>query len=286
MTTLGDHHMDRQSFVMAVGGGSVLDMVGFATALVHRGLRFIRVPTTVLSQNDAGVGVKNGMNERETKNFVGAFAPPFAVINDYDFLSTLSDKDWTGGIFEAFKVAIIKDSGFFEFLCENARRLRDRNKKAMEELVYRCAVLHLEHIKNSGDPFEFGSSRPLDFGHWSGHKLEVLSGFTLGHGQAIGIGIALDCYIASKLGLLSEAERDRIFKGFMDCGLSVWSPFLEKRDSSGKLFIIEGLEEFREHLGGSLTLAMPNSLGHQCEINQLDEDLIEEGIAFLKKMVA
>ena len=282
MTTLGDSHMCRQSCVMAVGGGGMLDMVGFACALVHRGLRLVRLPTTVLGQNDAGVGVKNGMNERETKNFIGTFAPPFAVINDFDFLDTLPPREWTGGIAEAFKVAIIKDAEFLDFLCRRAGDLVGRDRAAMEELVYRCAVLHLQHIARSGDPFEFGSSRPLDFGHWTAHKLEALSGFTLGHGQAVAIGVALDvCYAAGKA-FLPRADADRILRGMMAAGLPVWSPLLRKRDAAGQMEIRHGLEQFREHLGGALTLAMPDGAGRQQEIHELDWTVLERCLGFLE----
>ena len=283
ITALGDQHMCRQSYVVVVGGGSVLDMVGFASSLVHRGVRQIRLPTTVLSQNDAGVGVKNAMNERETKNFVGCFAPPFAVINDFDFLKTLEQKDWVGGIAEAFKVAIIKDAEFFDFLCENATRLRERDQDAMETLIRRCAILHLDHIRTGGDPFEFGSSRPLDFGHWSGHKLEGMSGFSLGHGQGVAIGIALDSFYAARKGLISEEERDKILQGLVDSGLPVWTPLLGRRMGAHRLEILAGMEDFREHLGGKLTVALPDGIGAKIEINNMDTAVIAEGIKFLEQ---
>ena len=120
MTLAAAEHMDRHSYFVAVGGGSMLDMVGFAAALIHRGLRFVRLPTTVLAQNDAGVGVKNGMNAVGAKNFVGTFAPPFAVLNDGDFLRTLPQREWVGGVAEAFKVAIIKYA-HFDYLCKKRR---------------------------------------------------------------------------------------------------------------------------------------------------------------------
>ncbi len=282
MSTLGDSHMCRQSYVMAIGGGGLLDMVGFACALVHRGLRLVRLPTTVLGQNDAGVGVKNSMNERETKNFVGTFAPPFAVVNDYDFLDTLPPREWTGGIAEAFKVAIIKDADFLDFLCRRAGDLVGRDRAAMEELVYRCAVLHLQHIARSGDPFEFGSSRPLDFGHWTAHKLESLSGFALGHGQAVAIGVAVDvCYAAEK-SLLPRPDAERILRGMLASGLPVWSPLLRKKDATGEWEIRHGLEQFREHLGGALTLAMPDGPGRQQEIHELDWPTLERALGFLE----
>ncbi|NLF32444.1 MAG: 3-dehydroquinate synthase, partial [Planctomycetes bacterium] len=148
--TLGNLHLDRQSFVLVVGGGAVLDMVGFATSIVHRGLRLVRMPSTTLAQADAGIGVKNGMNEHGMKNFVGTFAPPFAVINDLDLLVSLPFPHWIAGVAEAFKVALIKDAQLLDLLCTTAGALRSRNLHAMAEIVRRTAVLHAEHIARSG----------------------------------------------------------------------------------------------------------------------------------------
>ena len=156
MAAIGNRRLCRHSFVLAIGGGSVLDMVGFAASLVHRGVRLIRMPTTVLGQCDAGVGVKNGMDEHGMKNFVGTFAPPAAVINDYSFLSTLSPRYWLGGVSEAFKVALIEDAEFFGYLCEHAEQIRARDEAVMEKAVHTTAILHLEHIRTNGDPFELG----------------------------------------------------------------------------------------------------------------------------------
>lgn len=284
MRTLGNLHLDRQSCVLAVGGGAVLDMVGFATAIVHRGLRLIRIPTTTLSQNDAGIGVKNGMNEHGMKNFVGTFAPPFAVINDFAFLPTLSQRDWIGGAAEAFKVAILKDPSFFDFLCRSAGALRDRQAACMEELVRRCAILHLEHIRNSGDPFEFGSARPLDFGHWVAHRIEVLSDYTTGHGQAVAIGIAVDSFYAMRQNLLSREQFDRIISGLRDCGLPIWSEHLALRSCEGELSVLEGLAQFREHLGGTLCVTLPRGIGRKTEVHHIDADVVEEAVEHLRTL--
>jgi 3-dehydroquinate synthase len=280
MTTLGDLHLDRQSLVLAIGGGSVLDMVGFAASIVHRGLRLLRLPTTTLAQNDAGIGVKNAMNEHGQKNFVGTFAPPFAVINDAHFLPTLSQRDWIGGVAEAFKVAIIKDAAFFTQLCDDASALDARDLPAMIRCVQRCAQLHLEHIRNSGDPFEFGSARPLDFGHWAGHRLELLSRYEIGHGQGAAIGIAVDSVYAARQGLLSDDELDAILTGLETCGLPIYSDLLQKR-TDGELDILAGLEQFREHLGGRLSVTLPEGIGNRREVHQLDAPTIEAAIATL-----
>jgi 3-dehydroquinate synthase len=241
------------------------------------------VPTTVLGQNDAGVGVKNGMNEHGMKNFVGTFAPPFAVLNDFSFLPTLADRDWIGGVAEAFKVAIIKDAAFFYFLCAKAAAIRGRDMAPMKKLVRRCARLHLDHIRTAGDPFELGSARPLDFGHWAGHKLESLSAYRLGHGQAAALGIALDSDYAARRELISPEERQQILDGMSACGLPVWDPLLEQRRADGTLEILDGLAQFREHLGGVLTVTLPQGIGAKIEVHTMDPDLLERGVRALKE---
>jgi len=284
ITTIGNNHLCRHSCVVGIGGGAVLDVVGFAASLVHRGVRMVRVPTTVLAQNDAGVGVKTGMNEHGMKNFLGSFAPPFAVINDFDFLSTLDDTNWRSGIAEAFKVAIIKDAEFFTWLCDNAAALRKRDEEAMEILVRRTAVLHLDHIRTGGDAFEFGSARPLDFGHWSAHKLESMSGYAIGHGQAVSIGLALDSYYAAKQGLITRADLKRIVYSLLESGLPIWSNLLEEKTSEGELEILDGLDQFREHLGGVLTVTLPDKIGERVEVHHVDVSVLEAGVRYLKDL--
>src|SRR3989449_5136220 len=171
------YHIDRHAYVIAVGGGAILDVVGLAAATAHRGCRLVRIPTTTLGPDDSGVRIKNGINAFGKKNFIGTFAPPFAVINDFDLLASLSGRDKRAGYVEAVKVALIRDRDFFANIERDADRLRPFNADAMQQLIYRCAELHVNHIATSGDPFEFRSARPLDFGHWAGHKLEQLSDY-------------------------------------------------------------------------------------------------------------
>ena len=198
--------IDRHSFVLAIGGGALLDVVGFAAATLHRGVRLVRMPTTVLAQNDAGVGVKNGINAFGAKNLLGTFAPPFAVINDSRFLSTLDRRDQIAGMAEAVKVALIRDRGFFAWISAHADALAAFAPDAVDHLIQRCAELHLQHIACGGDPFEQGSARPLDFGHWAAHKLEMLTGHAVRHGEAVAIGIALDCGYSVEAGHLDDEE--------------------------------------------------------------------------------
>ena len=278
-----EYKMCRQSYVITIGGGAVLDAIGLGVALVHRGLRMIRMPTTVLAQNDAGVGVKNAMNLHGGKNTIGTFAPPFAVINDFDFLCSLDYTDWLGGVSEAFKVAIIKDKPFFERLCTLAPRIRNRDQEAMEELIIRCADLHLDHIAGNGDPFEMGTARPLDFGHWSAHKLESMTNYRVGHGHAVAVGIALDSYYAMRKNWISEAEYEAILGGLTGCGLRLWFPEMARELGDGSLEILGGLDDFQEHLGGQLCITFPDGIGKKFEKDQIDTDLVTESVMELKR---
>ncbi|WP_276372836.1 3-dehydroquinate synthase [Chryseolinea sp. H1M3-3] len=279
VTAVHNHKIDRHSYLVAIGGGSVLDLAGYAAAVSHRGIRHIRIPTTVLSQNDSGVGVKNGINYFNKKNFLGTFAPPVAVFNDFHFLTTLEDVDWRSGISEAIKVALIKDAAFFQWLLDNAALLAKRDMPAMQSLIKRCADLHMQHIRG-GDPFEMGSSRPLDFGHWSAHKLEQLTNFHIRHGEAVAIGIALDSVYSYLSGRLSEEAMNVILNLNKTLGLSTTHPLLEVRDNESPL--LQGLEEFREHLGGKLTITLLNGIGIGEEVHEMDGALIRQASQLLK----
>lgn len=277
--------LDRHSYVAVAGGGAVIDAVGYAAAIAHRGVRLIRIPTTVLAQNDAAVGVKNGVNAFGKKNFLGTFVPPNAVLNDFDFLKTLEERDWRAGISEAVKVALIKDATFFKKLEEDAEALRRRDMKAMQDLIIRCAELHLEHISTSGDPFETGSSRPLDFGHWAAHKLEQLTGYELRHGEAVAIGIALDTTYSYLRGMISEENCNRIVDIFKRCGFRLFVPELGNglNNPEEKESILYGLEEFREHLGGELTIMLLQGIGQGVEVHEVDTDLYKKAISILRQ---
>jgi 3-dehydroquinate synthase len=270
----------RHSYVAAIGGGAVLDVVGYAAATAHRGLRLIRVPTTVLAQDDSAMGVKNGVNAFGQKNYLGSFSPPFAVINDFAFLRTLSERDWRSGISEAIKVALVRDPAFFDLLERDAALLVARDADAMERLVRRSARLHLAHVATGGDPFELGSSRPLDFGHWAAHKLEQMTGHRLRHGEAVAIGIALDSSYAYRRGFLAEQDWRRILDLLVAVGFDLWAPELsqnlENPEEDG--CVLRGLEEFREHLGGDLTIMLLRGIGQPFDVHEIDRDAMIRSI--------
>ena len=214
------------------------------------------------------MGVKNGVNFFGKKNWIGTFTIPFAIINDYAFLDLLPEREKRAGIIEAIKVALIRDADFFYELEANASSLAALETPALERVVERGAELHIEHIATSGDPFEFGSARPLDFGHWIAHKLEQVSGFAVGHGEAVAIGIAADLLYSVEVGIIDEKSAQRIIVFIEEIGFATYSEYLEND------VILEGLDEFREHLGGELTITLVPEIGKKLEVHEMDREKI------------
>ena len=279
LKALEEAGLDRRSYVVVAGGGAVLDAVGFAAAIAHRGLRLVRLPTTTLSQADSGIGVKNSVNLFGKKNWVGTFAVPWAVVNDAGLLATLPDRDFVCGFAEAVKVALLKDRDFFDDICDTATRIRDRDMAAAQPVIRAAAEWHLKHITRGGDPFENEVARPLDFGHWSAHKLETLSDFGLRHGEAVAIGVAVDCVYSAKVHGLPRRDAARVLHCLADLGFPLRHPCLADTDP-----LFAGMEEFRQHLGGELTLTMLRGVGEPLDVHEVDRaamaDAIGEVLAF------
>ncbi|MFJ4192456.1 3-dehydroquinate synthase [Pseudomonas sp. NPDC089534] len=273
-----EHGLDRHCYVLALGGGAVLDSVGYACATFHRGIRLIRIPSTVLAQNDAGIGVKNGINAFGQKNLLGAFYPATAVINDFQLLTSLSRRDQIAGLAEAVKVALIKDDAFFQWMEQQADALARFDHPASRYAIRRCAELHLGHITGAGDPFERGNGRPLDYGHWAAHRLENLSHHRLRHGEAVAVGMALDGLYANALGLLSDAETERVLGLLTRLGFNLCPPELALKDSQGRSQVLLGLEEFRQHLGGQLSIPLLNRIGASIDLHEIDDRLMEQAL--------
>jgi 3-dehydroquinate synthase len=280
---LSQHRIDRHSFAIAIGGGAVLDAVGYAAAIFHRGVRHIRFPTTVLAQDDSGVGVKNAVNALGLKNLVGTFAPPWAVINDNAFIDILPPREKRAGMAEAVKVALIRDRNFFRWLEDNAAALARFSPPHLDRLIKDTAELHMRQIRLGGDPFEAGSARPLDFGHWSAHKLEHLTRHALGHGEAVAIGIALDARYSVATGLLAAGEDERIVRLLETLGFTLWHDQLKHRNAQGRLAVLQGLADFQEHLGGELTITLLAGIGHGIEVHEIDTRVVEQCIDWLEQ---
>lgn len=281
---INDASVDRHSYVFVIGGGAVLDLVCFAASTAHRGVRHVRFPTTTLSQGDGGVGVKNGVNFFGKKNWVGSFSVPFAIVNDFAFLDTLPVRQKRCGLIEAIKVALIRDATFYYWLEDNLDDLAELKPEAVEYAVRRSAEIHVEHIATSGDPFENGSARPLDFGHWVAHKLEQVSRFQIEHGEAVAIGMAVDLLYSVKAGILDEPTALRIIRLIRSVGFAIHSPHLGERNGGGELSILAGLDEFREHLGGELTVTLVPEIGRKLEVHEMDAKLIVAALEDIERL--
>lgn len=270
-----DHHrIDRQSYVLAIGGGAALDAVGFGAAVAHRGVRLVRFPTTTLGQGDAGMAVKNGVNRFGKKNFVGTFSVPHAVVCDEDFLATSPEWSWCGGFSEAVKIALLRDAGLFAAMERDAAAIRARDMSAAMPVIRRSAELHWRHIALGGDPFETRSARPLDYGHWLAHRLEGLTGGELPHGQAVAIGVAVDTAYSACAGLLPVPAARRVISLLRALGLPTSHELLEDHGS-----VLCGLEEFREHLGGRLTITLLNGIGDPIDVHEIDGAHLADAVA-------
>jgi 3-dehydroquinate synthase len=268
----------RKSFVIAVGGGAVLDAVGFAAAITHRGLRLIRIATTTLSQADSAMAVKNGINAFGKKNYMGVFGTPWAVINDEATLETLAADHWLAGFSEAIKVALLKDPLLFEYIHRNCDGIRSRNLEISIPVIRRSGRLHFDHITQNGDPFEREEARPLDFGHWSAHKLEQMSGFELSHGQAVAIGIAIDATYANFMGCLSDTDHRKILECLSGIGFELYHRVTRQANT-----LLGGLDEFQEHLGGKLTIPSIRGIGKTFDIFEIDTNRMLAAISYLER---
>lgn len=267
--------LDRRSYVLAIGGGAVLDTVGYASAIAHRGIRLIRVPTTTLGQADSGVGVKNAVNWFGKKNWKGTFATPWGVINDQELLKGLSDRDYCCGFSEAVKVALLKDRRFFDNLSEFAPQIASRTEPYAHQAIRRAVLLHLHHITHGGDPFESQQARPLDFGHWSAHKLEAITQHGLRHGEAVAIGVAVDVAYSHLRHGLPISVVQQTLTTLQHLRLPVWDAALDED------VIFDGLEEFRQHLGGELTVTLVEQVGRPIDVHAIDRGAMREAMAMV-----
>jgi 3-dehydroquinate synthase len=281
--TLLDFAVDRHSCIVVIGGGAVLDLVGYAAATAHRGIRLIRMPTTVLSQNDSGVGVKNGINFQDRKNYLGTFAPPDAVICDYSFLHSLPERDKRAGMAEAIKVSLIRDGEFFDWLEQSSTALVDFESDEVAYLIRRCAEIHARQIASGGDPFEKGSNRPLDYGHWLAHKLETLSAYEVRHGEAVAIGMLVDARYSHEVGMFAQDSLDRVKQLIEGLGFDLWHPAIDDCNEQGESLILQGLEEFREHLGGELSITLLKAIGQSVEVHEVDLDVMRSSLEWARQ---
>ncbi len=268
-------NLDRRSYVVAIGGGAVLDAVGYAAAIAHRGIRLLRLPTSTLAQADSGVGVKNAVNWFGKKNWKGTFATPWGVVNDERLLEGLSDRDFRCGFSEAVKVALLKAPPFFEFLHQAGEQIALRQQPHSRTALRESVLLHMAHITHGGDPFEMQQARPLDFGHWSAHKLEAITNYSVRHGEAVSIGVAVDVAYSHLCYGLPQSVVERTFATLHRLRQPLWHKALDED------VIFDGLEEFRQHLGGELTITLLEDVGQPINVHEIDKVAMREAMAMV-----
>jgi len=260
----------RNATLLALGGGVVGDMGGFAAACYQRGIAFIQLPTTVLAQVDSSVGGKTGVNHALGKNMIGAFYQPKCVIADMDVLDTLEDKQLISGIAEVIKYGLIRDLEFFEWLEKNIALLLKRDKEAMAYVIERSCQNKAEIVAE--DEFESGIRAILNLGHTFGHAIETGSGYgKYLHGEAVAIGIGYAADLSKRLGWLTDEDVDRILSLLKAAHL----PVLPPKEMNVETFI-DLMAVDKKNVDGNIKLILLKSLGQATLPISVEQSLLEK----------
>jgi 3-dehydroquinate synthase len=245
---------DRRSALLAVGGGVVGDLTGFAASLYMRSIPYAQVPTTLLAQVDSSMGGKTAIDFGERKNLLGTFHQPRRVYTDPEILSTLPPEEMRNGMAEVIKSAIVRDPEFFDFLERRRDAVVARDGEVMETAVARCCRIKSGVVTE--DERDTGTRQILNFGHTVGHAVEVLSGYAVSHGAAVSMGIAAETALACRMGLLPAAERDRILRLLGAYGLPSGLP-----RSYDRTRLVELMKGDKKTEDGRIVMALPTAVG-------------------------
>ena len=265
LNELFEHKLDRKSLLIAFGGGVIGDMAGFAASIYQRGIDFIQIPTTLLSQVDASVGGKTGVNNKYGKNLIGAFYQPKAVYINPAFLKTLPPREFAAGVAEIVKMAVMFDKEYFNFL---------GNADFSDETVLKEAIRRSVELKAwvvNQDEKEAGIRAVLNYGHTFGHVIENETNYnTYLHGEAVAIGMVMANALAVELGLFTQEEAERV-------------KALLKRASLPTDYTISDVDDFYEHFfldkksaKGSIKFILPNGMGHYKVVSDIDEETVKK----------
>ena len=246
--------LDRKSCLLALGGGVVGDMTGFAAAMFMRGIDFIQVPTTLLAMVDSSIGGKTGVDLPEGKNLIGAFHQPRLVAADLKFLTTLPEREIRNGLGEIVKYGVSLDAGLFARLEQSAAALLAGDPEAFAPVVRRCCELKAAVV--AADEREGGRRAVLNFGHTFGHAVELLSGFSIAHGEAVAIGCRVAGEMSVQSGRWSRADRDRMLALLEKLGLPAAVP-----REFAPAAILEAMRHDKKTAAGQLTVVLPTAIG-------------------------
>lgn len=269
--------LGRRNSLISFGGGVCSDVVGFAASMIKRGVSHIRLPTTLIGQIDAGIGIKCGVNLGTAKNYCGAFHPPKGVFNDPILLASLTRERIVEGLAEIVKIALVRDDHLFEMIELHGKQLvesRFQNPQPVAELVLRtAAALMLEELEF--DPFETGRlERLVDMGHTFSPILEGQAKYSISHGFAVAIDMALSTAIAVRLGICTQSNADRLYSVLHGVGLPLYSPLLDEELCS------DAMASAALHRNGRMNLVVPSGIGQAIFLQQDDVpiDIVKQAI--------
>ena len=263
--------IDRKSGLIAFGGGVTGDLTGFLAASYMRGIPFVQIPTTLLSQVDSSVGGKTGVDIPEGKNLVGAFYQPKAVYIDTAVLTTLPAQEFLGGVAEVIKYGVIRDYDFYCFLERNLDAILELNPPVIQEMIHTCCRIKAEVVAE--DEREADLRRILNFGHTIGHAVEAASDFSIIHGHAVAIGMVAALRLAVSSGLCKRKEAGRVATLIHSFGLPTEIP--EEMDRER---IKSYIKTDKKSVGGSVFYVLPTTIGDVVITNEITEEQVDDAI--------
>ena len=262
-----EHHYDRKSYLVALGGGVVGDMTGFAAAIYMRGIDFIQIPTTLLAQADSSIGGKTGVDFDGFKNMVGAFKMPSLVYANVDFLKSLDERQFASGFAEVMKSALIKDSEFYVWLLDHMVEILDRDADVLGEMLYRSNEIKKAVVEK--DPYEKGDRMLLNYGHTIGHAIEKHLNFEMTHGECVALGCIAAAYISYKRGNLTWEEYYELRDMFVPFGLPI---SLESIDAEAVLALTKS---DKKAVNGNVRFILLHNIGDAyVDMTVTDEELL------------
>lgn len=270
-----EHKMNRKSLIIALGGGVVGDMAGFAASIFMRGIDFVQIPTTLLSQTDSSVGGKTGIDFLKAKNILGAFHQPKLVYINSSVLKTLPHREFVSGMGEVIKHAIIRDYDFFEYLKKNMDNVKSFSDEIMLEVIYKNCSIKASVV--SQDEKEMGVRADLNFGHTFGHAVESYLDFKLSHGESVGLGIIAASRVALMRGLISDDYFNKIIKILADYGFSVKAELDDIEE------VIALMQKDKKKNSQKLKFILPSGKGSVVRCDNLTDEEIINALKFIKK---
>lgn len=266
-TRLSEIQAERNTPVVALGGGVIGDLAGFVAATYMRGVPLVQAPTTLLAQVDSSIGGKAAVNHGRLKNNIGAFYQPVLVTADISTLKTLPEKEIVNGLAEVIKYGVIRDRQLFQMIEDNLDKIKSLEPGPLEEIIYRCAGIKAGIVEK--DERDQGLRNILNFGHTVGHGIETASDFRIGHGNAVAVGMTAAGMIAERMGIFPRPDLERLKSVLAGAGLTVSIRGLSSET------IAQAMKHDKKKIGGKIRFILPRSIG-KVEINdEVSTDLVE-----------